>query len=1140
MTFTMKCTIKQRSAGILVSAVILTMAGLFGCSPAPEPEIRTVTAETAAEDAVRLRNDVSVTLAEGFELNLWASEKLMADAIALDMDDQGRALISVTNRSLNSELDIRNVPSHWYQETIKLTSVEERREFLHRELAPENSDENTWINDFNEDGSHDWRDLAVNQEEVWRLEDSDNDGLADRSQLFIRDFNEEITDVAGAVLLHNDDVFLGVGPDMWRIQDRDGDGYGERKESISHGYNVHVGFSGHGMSGAVTGPDGMIYWGIGDPGINITDQEGNHWYNPHSGVIVRSEPDGSNFEVFATGVRNTHEFVFDKYGNLISVDNDGDHPGEMERVVYLVNGSDSGWRINWQFGKYTDPSNNTYKVWMDEDYFLPRFEEQAAHILPPVANYHSGPAGMAYNPGTALSDEWEDHFFIMSFRGGTANSPLQAFTLEENGAGFDLASDREVLRGVLPVGIDFGPDGALYLTDWIQGWNLKEEGRIWKLDTPETAGSQEREQTQRLLEEDLTERDTAGLMELLANEDMRVRQKAQFELVSREDDESLLSVLSESDNQLARIHGIWGIAQLGRENLDVVDALIPYLQDEDPEIRAQSAKMLGDVRYEPAGENLTALIDDEDPRVRFFATEAVGRIAFRPAFDAIVSMLEMNNDEDVYLRHAGAIAMARIDDEEAVADLNTHSSRAVRIAAVVALKNLKSPAVERFLADDDEFIVTNAARAISDDEYIEEAIPALARILDQERFMNEPLIRRAINANLYTGGEESARRLVEFALRDGVADVLRVEALNTLASWTSSSEFDRVTGMYRGTVENDPAAASRALGPLAESLEEGSGSAFLSAAAETLSRLEYAQAMSPLRDLFEASTGAEVRIAAMAALQGLGYEQMEEVIQQALSAPQAEIRMSALGMLPELSLSDEATASLLATVLESGEIAEQQVAIEMLGSLGSDASHAVLDSEMDQLIAGNLAPELQLDLILAIENSGSSELEERLEQYEADKPQDDPLALHRESLRGGNVNEGRRIFNQHPVAQCIRCHAVNERGGDAGPDLGEVADSQTREQLLISLLEPSRELSPGFGTVTLTLSNGEEVRGVLEAETETTITVASGGDEVRTVNKSDIENRENVLSAMPPMGDILSRTELRDVLEYMSTLTSDN
>ena len=113
------------------------------------------------------------------------------------------------------------------------------------------------------------------------------------------------------------------------------------------------------------------------------DKEGKTWSLPNQGAVMRSELDGSDFEVFSHGTRNLQEFSFDDRGNLISVDNDGDHPGEKERLVYLPYGSDSGWRSNWQYGKYTDPKNNRYNVWMRESYFKPRPENQAAHILAP-------------------------------------------------------------------------------------------------------------------------------------------------------------------------------------------------------------------------------------------------------------------------------------------------------------------------------------------------------------------------------------------------------------------------------------------------------------------------------------------------------------------------------------------------------------------------------------------------------------------------------------------------------------------------------------------------------------------------------------------------------------------------------------
>src|SRR5699024_6717101 len=330
--------------------------------------------------------------------SLWASETLLADPIGLDITNTGEAFVSATSRRSSSKPDIRD-HQDWMEESLSWTSVKERSDFLTRQLAPENSDQNKWLEDLNGDGSHDWHDLTVDTEKVYRISDRSGDGIADYSQLYIQAFNEVESDVAGTVLAKDGDVFVGVAPDIWRTRDTDDDGMADSKTAISSGYGVHIGFRGHGISGLTMGPDGRIYWSIGDVGFNVEGADGRQWTYPNQGAILRSDPDGSNFEVFAAGLRNPHEFSFDKYGNLISVDHDGDHAGEQERVVYIVNGSDSGWRINWQFGKYTDPKNNDYKVWMDEGYFKPRFKHQAAHILPPLSAFVNGAAGMAYNPG---------------------------------------------------------------------------------------------------------------------------------------------------------------------------------------------------------------------------------------------------------------------------------------------------------------------------------------------------------------------------------------------------------------------------------------------------------------------------------------------------------------------------------------------------------------------------------------------------------------------------------------------------------------------------------------------------------------------------------------------------------------------
>jgi len=1107
-----------------------------GCTQTEQdPEIKTVSDEQARSDMRETAESIATETPDDLSVSLWGTTDLLGDPIGIDMDDSGKAWVTVTSRSRNSEFDIRDVDGSWLIESMKWETVEDRRAFLHDELAPEKSDQNEWLWDHNNDGKHDWTDLAVISEEVWTVEDASGDGLADRSQLFIRDFNSEVTDVAGTVLNHNGDVFIGVGPDMWRTRDTNSDGMSDWKESISHGYNVHIGFSGHGMSGATVGPDGRIYWGIGDMGFSVTDKEGKRWHYPNQGAILRSEPDGSNFEVYAAGVRNTHEFVFDKYGNLITVDNDGDHAGEFERLVYLVNGSDSGWRTNWQFGKYTDDKNNDYKVWMDENYFRPRWDGQAAHILPPLKGFHPGPAGMVYNPGTALNDSWDDHFFVMSFRGSVANSPIYAFTLQENGASYEMASEQEALKGVLAVGLDFGPDGALYMTDWIRGWGQKDQGRIWKLDDEESAGSEARLETRQLLEDSFEESGSDMLIDYMGHDDMRVRQKAQFELADRGDAESLQSAAEESDVQLARIHGIWGLAQMGRESIESVDPLIGLLNDADYEIRAQAAKWLGDVRYSPAAEPIVNLLQDDHPRVRFFAAEALGRMEYCEAFDDLVQMLDENNDEDVYLRHAGAIALARFGDGEALADLSDHNSEAVRIAAVVALKRLQHPGSARFLNDESEYVVTNAARAISDDAFVDEAMPNLAGLLDDSRFDNEPLIRRIINANLYSGTAEDAQRLMRFATDLNNTESMRIEALRTLRYWEEPSIFDRVTGRHRGEVQNSADDAQNALASVADQLLTDPAPAIQIAAIETIAELEFTDSTAKIYTLVSDGGSPDARAAALRGLRKLGFDEIDEAIQLALDDSEESVRMTATLMIPNLDIDDETAVALLEAAFQEESVEQKQTVLLAFADLDTDESYRFLNDQITRLSDGDLLPAVHVELMETVENLGSDELKSRLDEYLVSKESEDGVTSYSEVLYGGDAGEGGRVFYNNAAAQCIRCHAVDGSGGDVGPEITAVANRLSREALLESLVAPSARISPGYGVVSATLTSGETIQGALREETDDHYVISVGNNE-QTVQKSMIESVDITPSSMPAMGDLLTRRELRDLVEFLTTL----
>jgi quinoprotein glucose dehydrogenase len=1121
----------------------LTLSGGQQQQPyVPQALPRTVqlTPADATTLAAEGRKGVNVTMPPGLELTLFAPDGLVIDPVSLEFDEAGTLYVASSTRA-NMPLDIRG-HSTWVPTVHSLKTVPDLLNFYKKELAPERSKQNDWIPDLNKDGSRDIRDFAEFKERLYRVQDTNGDGVADTSKIMIEGFNNDPTyDVVGALLYNQGDLLFGIAPGVFRLKDDNGDGTIDRQITISEGYSTHPAFGGHGISGLITGPDGRIYWEVGDIGLDVTDKSGKRWSYPNQGAIMRSDPDGSNFEIFAAGIRNLQEFSFDEYGNLISVDNDGDHQGESERVVYITNGSDSGWRSNWQYGKYTDPKNNRYNVWMDEGLHKPRFEGQAAYIVPPVASYHAGPSGMVYNPGTALSEEWRNTFFVTSFPGAPANAIVYAFKLKENGAGFSLDGDKELLKGILAIGLKFGPDGALYVTDWINGWTAKGKGRVWKLDSPQAAANPMRAEVRTLIAEKFESRNAGDLSTLLRHADMRIRQKAQFELVRRGDIQTLSTAARESTSKLGRIHGIWGVAQLARKDSKQATTLIRLRGDADAEVRAQVAKMLGDLRVAEAGGDLIPLLKDSAPRVRFFAAEALGRIAHKAATPGIVEMLAANDDKDPLLRHAGSLALSRIGDTAAVAALASHKSKGVRLAAVVALRRMRSAEVGKFVADADEDVVAEAARAANDDGSIEGALPALARVLDDKRFTRETILRRGISANLKLGSAEAVARLSTFAADTARPEPMRVDAVAALGVFPEPSTMDRVDGMWLGqsSQQRDSEAARAAVLKLLQSTPANAGAPVKVALAEAAARLKIEAAVPTLVAQFRSDTSDEVRVAALRALQVLEAPVIGELMKTAAADGSANVRRAALGLLATVKLSAAEKVQNLVSIVRSGAAPDQQAAFEVLGTLKVPEAQAALGTFFDELVAGKIAAPVQVDLVDAMQTNRTDALDAKLEAYRKSKSADTLAAAFRDALLvGGNARRGRDVFVEQPAAQCTRCHAIGDSGGpQVGPNLQGLATRLTREQILESLLEPNARITAGYGTVSVTLKNGQKVDGTLREETATHLVIVAGTPPAeQRVAKTEIAQRTDPVSAMPPMGAILKPREIRDLLAGLSTL----
>ena len=77
-----------------------------------------------------------------------------------------------------------------------------------------------------------------------------------------------------------------------------------------------------------------------------------------------------------------------------------------------------------------------------------------------------------------------------------------------------------------------------------------------------------------------------------------------------------------------------------------------------------------------------------------------------------------------------------------------------------------------------------------------------------------------------------------------------------------------------------------------------------------------------------------------------------------------------------------------------------------------------------------------------------------------------------------------------------------------GPDLSEAGKRLSREEILEAMIDPNAEVTPGYGTVTLTLESGQIIRGALIEETDTDITIRNQNEE-QAIEKGQIVKRKN-------------------------------
>ena len=1045
-----------------------------------------------------------------FVVTEWATDPSIANTVAISLDDEGRAYVTAARRRKQSSLDIRN-----HQDLVKkdlsLSTVEERRAWYREYLTGKN-----WIPDRNGDGTRDWQDLTVQKDSVIRITDKDGDGKGETIRT-LDEYHTEVTGIAAGVLAVGSDVFVAAEPDFLRYQDADGDGFPELREVVATGFQVHMGQGGHNLSGVTLGPDGRVYWSLGDKGHYVETAEGKVYHQPNSGGIFRCELDGSQVERYSSGERNAQELAFDLHGNLFSMDNDGDYPGEKERALYITEGSEHGWRLNWQWLRKQDFTRISgipaYNPWMDEKLFLPDRADHAAYLTPTIGNFGPGPCGFTANPGTALSPDLSDCFFMTNQQG-----QVRVFRFTEKGAAFEFKEQAAIKGGRSNTGLAVGPDGALYSACYGGG-----KGSIFRFDVTEEHQHPARKETREILPRPPEKATPETLRAWLGHPDQRVRMKGQFELARRGMSSLLKDVLDDPEaSRLARLHAIWGLGQISRRTPGILALLARAWSSSDPEVIAQCAKVAGDIPGDPeeaeaVRNHLLEALSHESPRVQFFAAISLGKHKVREAAPALIELASNQGSRDPYLRHAAMMGLKGALPPEQLAELHNHESRTVRLASIVALRNLKSPTVASFLEDKDELVLLEAARAIHDDQSIPEALPPLSQLLNRPGLTNEALMRRVINAAFRVGSYPALLRIESYLKRNEGSPKLKRTALAALLWWSQPPVLDAVEGRYRKYSARDKKPVNEALARLKPIImADNELREVLLNGVSVRGEASWLEGTSEHFDKLAPS----LQMKALEGMAKINSPDLRKFVEAALSSTDSKVQEKARDYAAKAGVP---MLDLLMGILEKEGTAGKGKAIKQLAEDKDPRAKRKFATLVEQFRQGQAAPEWKLELWQAARAKG------------IELPETPDLLEY-----GGDAQRGRAIASNHAAAQCIRCHKIGKEGGKPsteitiGPELTRIGKLRDRKHLVAALLTPSSEITDGFGTVVLKTTEGEEVSGILTKKTELfwTITLANG----RKRNLRPDEISSHILaSTMPPMGAILKPEEVRDIVEFLTS-----
>ena len=293
-----------------------------------------------------------------------------------------------------------------------------------------------------------------NGDKVYAVRDTDGDHKADKRWVIASGLN-----MPNGVAFKNGDLYVAEVSRILKFKDIEGHLSNPGAPEVV--YDQYPTETHHGWKYISFGPDGKLYVPVGAP-CNICEPK-----KPIYATITRMDPDGSNMEIYASGIRNTVGFTWHpQTKELWFTDNGRDMMGDDVPPCELNSAPKAGMNFGYPYchgGNIKDPEFGDKRPCSD--------------FTPPVQNLnaHVAPLGLKFYTGDMFPEAYRNQIFIAEH--GSWNRTLKSGHLVslvkiENGksVGYEtfaegwLDHDTQEAWG-RPVDIFVMPDGSMLVSD---------------------------------------------------------------------------------------------------------------------------------------------------------------------------------------------------------------------------------------------------------------------------------------------------------------------------------------------------------------------------------------------------------------------------------------------------------------------------------------------------------------------------------------------------------------------------------------------------------------------------------------------------------------------------------------------------